>query len=72
MDSLINHIKLNHWVLFGGQAVTAMVQQAMRYIDDTPSVESRIELIETLSTVSAGKVQLKHFHWQELLEICRD
>lgn len=40
------------------QAVTAMVQQAMKYIDEVPTVEGRIELIETLNTVSAGKVQL--------------
>lgn len=38
------------------QAVTAMVQQAMQYIDEAPTVEARIELIETLNTVSAGKV----------------
>lgn len=45
---------------YGGdvQAVTAMVQQAMQYIDDAPTVEARIELIETLNTVSAGKVPL--------------
>ena len=40
------------------QAVTAMVQQAMQYIDETPDVETRIQLIETLNTVSAGKVLL--------------
>jgi hypothetical protein len=40
------------------QAVTAMVQQAMQYIDEAPDVETRIELIETLNTVSAGKVLL--------------
>jgi hypothetical protein len=38
------------------QAVTAMVQQAMQYIDETPDVETRIELIKTLNSVSAGKV----------------
>jgi hypothetical protein len=40
------------------QAVTAMVQQAMQYIAETPTVEARIELIKTLNTVSAGKVLL--------------
>lgn len=35
-----------------------MVQQAMQYIAETPTVEARIELIETLNTVSAGKVLL--------------
>lgn len=38
------------------QAVTAMVQQAMQYIDETPDLETRIELIKTLNNVSAGKV----------------
>lgn len=42
------------------QAVTAMVQQAMKYIDEAPDVETRIELIETLNTVSAGKVLLSY------------
>lgn len=40
------------------QAVTAMVQQAMQYIDETPDVETRIELIKTLNSVSAGKVSM--------------
>ncbi|CAK9170042.1 unnamed protein product [Ilex paraguariensis] len=31
------------------QAVTAMVQQAMQYIDETPDLETRIELIKTLT-----------------------
>ncbi len=38
------------------QAVSAMVQQAMQYIDDTPDLDTRIELIEMLNNVSAGKV----------------
>lgn len=38
------------------QAVTAMVQKAMQYIDETPDIDTRIELIQTLSNVSAGKV----------------
>jgi hypothetical protein len=40
------------------QAVTAMVQQAMQYIDETPDIEARIELIKTLNNVSAGKVSM--------------
>ena len=40
------------------QAVTAMVQQAMQYIDETPDSETRIELIKTLNSVSAGKVSI--------------
>ncbi|XP_019463312.1 PREDICTED: 26S proteasome non-ATPase regulatory subunit 12 homolog A-like [Lupinus angustifolius] len=41
------------------QAVTAMVQQAMQYIDETPDVETRIELIKTLNSVSAGKIYVE-------------
>ncbi|XXG45887.1 hypothetical protein AAC387_Pa02g0850 [Persea americana] len=41
------------------QAVTAMVQQAMHYIDDTPDTETRIELIKTLNNVSAGKIYVE-------------
>jgi len=33
-----------------------MVQQAMQYIDQTPDLDTRIELIKTLNNVSAGKV----------------
>ncbi|CAN1842359.1 26S proteasome non-ATPase regulatory subunit 12 homolog A [Linum perenne] len=40
-------------------AVTAMVQQAMQYIDQTPDVETRIELIQTLNNVSAGKIYVE-------------
>ncbi|KAL8139316.1 hypothetical protein V2J09_005337 [Rumex salicifolius] len=41
------------------QAVTAMVQQAMQYIDQTPDLETRIELIKTLNTVAAGKIYVE-------------
>ena len=34
-----------------------MVQQAMQYIDQTPDIETKIELIKTLNNVSAGKVR---------------
>ncbi|KAG0454990.1 hypothetical protein HPP92_024282 [Vanilla planifolia] len=40
------------------QAVTAMVQQAMHYIDQTPDIDTRVELIKALNNVSAGKVRL--------------
>lgn len=33
-----------------------MVQQAMGYIDSTPDKASKVELIKTLSNISAGKV----------------
>eukprot|EP00252_Welwitschia_mirabilis_P017915 TRINITY_DN3994_c0_g1_i1.p1 TRINITY_DN3994_c0_g1~~TRINITY_DN3994_c0_g1_i1.p1 ORF type:complete len:476 (-),score=111.90 TRINITY_DN3994_c0_g1_i1:148-1575(-) len=41
------------------QAVTAMVQQAMQYIDETPDLDTRIELIKTLNNVSAGKIYVE-------------
>ncbi|ONK67909.1 uncharacterized protein A4U43_C05F5060 [Asparagus officinalis] len=41
------------------QAVTAMVQQAMQYIDKTPDIDTRIELIKTLNNVSAGKIYVE-------------
>ncbi|XP_057492858.1 26S proteasome non-ATPase regulatory subunit 12 homolog A-like isoform X2 [Actinidia eriantha] len=41
------------------QAVTAMVQQAMQYIDETPDLETKIELIKTLNSVSAGKIYVE-------------
>ncbi|THG16466.1 hypothetical protein TEA_010233 [Camellia sinensis var. sinensis] len=41
------------------QAVTAMVQQAMQYIDETPDLETKIELIKTLNCVSAGKIYVE-------------
>ncbi|KAF9681992.1 hypothetical protein SADUNF_Sadunf05G0060900 [Salix dunnii] len=41
------------------QAVTAMVQQAMQYIDETPDLDTRIELIKTLNSVSAGKIYVE-------------
>ncbi|KAL9313733.1 hypothetical protein ACSQ67_019185 [Phaseolus vulgaris] len=41
------------------QAVTAMVQQAMQYIDETPDIETRIKLIKTLNIVSAGKIYVE-------------
>uniref|UniRef100_M4ECY0 PSMD12/CSN4-like N-terminal domain-containing protein n=1 Tax=Brassica campestris TaxID=3711 RepID=M4ECY0_BRACM len=41
------------------QAVQSMVQQAMQYIDQTPDIETRIELIKTLNNVSAGKIYVE-------------
>ncbi|GAB2293126.1 26S proteasome non-ATPase regulatory subunit 12 A [Dionaea muscipula] len=41
------------------QAVTAMVQQAIQYIDQAPDLETRIELIKTLNSVSAGKIYVE-------------
>ncbi|KAK6922895.1 26S proteasome regulatory subunit RPN5, C-terminal domain [Dillenia turbinata] len=41
------------------QATTAMVQRAMEYIDQTPDLETKIDLIKTLNTVSAGKIYVE-------------
>lgn len=41
------------------QVVTAMVQQAMQYIDQTPDLDTRIELIKTLNSVAAGKIYVE-------------
>ncbi|GFQ02660.1 26S proteasome non-ATPase regulatory subunit 12 homolog a [Phtheirospermum japonicum] len=41
------------------QAVQAMVQQAMQYIDQTPDLDTKIELIKTLNNVSAGKIYVE-------------
>ncbi|ONI22297.1 hypothetical protein PRUPE_2G119800 [Prunus persica] len=41
------------------RAVTAMVQQAMQFIDQTPDLETRIELIKTLNNISAGKIYVE-------------
>ncbi|OAY80446.1 26S proteasome non-ATPase regulatory subunit A [Ananas comosus] len=41
------------------QAVTAMVQKAMEYIDETPDLDTRIELIKTLNSVSSGKIYVE-------------
>ncbi|KAL1567960.1 26S proteasome non-ATPase regulatory subunit 12 A [Salvia divinorum] len=40
-------------------AVQAMVHQAMQYIDKTPDLDSKIELIKTLNSVSAGKIYVE-------------
>lgn len=40
------------------QAVTKMVQECSTYIDKTPDKQTEIKLIETLTSVTAGKVNL--------------
>lgn len=41
------------------QAVIAMVQQAMQYIDETPDTDTKVELIKTLNSVTAGKIYVE-------------
>jgi len=38
------------------QATTKMVQVAMSFISETPDAEKKLSLIETLRTVTEGKV----------------
>ncbi|RKO94070.1 hypothetical protein BDK51DRAFT_19523 [Blyttiomyces helicus] len=38
------------------QAVTKMVQESMAYIEKTPDASTKLELIETLRTVTEGKI----------------
>lgn len=47
------------------QAVTKMVQECCTYIDKTPDRETMIKLIETLRSVTEGKVNLdrSRFHF---------
>ena len=39
------------------QAVTKMIQEAFSYVEQTPDLETKLKLIDTLRTVTAGKVQ---------------
>lgn len=41
------------------QAITKMVQVVMGFLDDTPTLETKLEVIETLRTVTEGKVSCK-------------
>lgn len=55
------------------QAMTAMLQQAMQYIDWSPDLETKIEVIRTLNSVAAGGEYVKsnsiaaHVHEQSVL-----
>lgn len=41
------------------QAVTALVQECMTYLDATPDLDTKVALIKTLIAVSEGKVSLR-------------
>lgn len=41
------------------QAVTKMVQEACTYLDKTPNMETKLKLIDTLRTVTAGKIYVE-------------
>lgn len=38
------------------QAITKMVQTVMTFLDETPNLETKLSVIETLRTVTEGKV----------------
>lgn len=38
------------------QAITKMVQTIMTFLDDTPNLDTKLSVIETLRTVTEGKV----------------
>ena len=38
------------------QATTKMVQTVMGFLDETPNLETKLSVIETLRTVTEGKV----------------
>ncbi|KAI8376518.1 PCI domain-containing protein [Radiomyces spectabilis] len=40
-------------------ATTKMVQEAMSYLDETPDMETKLELIDTLRTVTDGKIYVE-------------
>jgi len=41
------------------QAVTKMVQEAYTYVEKTPNMETKLKLIDTLRTVTAGKIYVE-------------
>jgi len=54
LDEQILQLSKKHGQL--KQAITKMVQVAMSFLDDTPNLETKLGLIETLRTVTEGKV----------------
>jgi len=40
------------------QAITKMVQVVMGFLDEAPSMEVKLNVIETLRTVTEGKVRM--------------
>lgn len=50
------------------QAITKMVQVVMDFLDETPSIDVKLTVIETLRTVTEGKVRdnpLRRWEWKE-------
>ncbi len=40
------------------QAITKMVQEAYELVEKTPDLDTKLKLIETLRTVTTGKVRI--------------
>jgi 26S proteasome regulatory subunit N5 len=57
------------------QAITKMVQVVMGFLDDAPSMEKKMQTIETLRTVTEGKVGRQSLaivrHTYLMPDICR-
>ena len=43
------------------QAITKMVQVVMGFLDDAPNLDAKLALIDTLRTVTEGKVTYLHY-----------
>lgn len=53
------------------QAVTKMVQTVMTFLDDTPNIDVKLTVIETLRTVTEGKVRSYDQVCRTMLTTCR-
>ena len=51
------------------QATTKLVQVVMGFLDDTPNLETKLSVIETLRTVTEGKVGGAESFWREYILI---
>jgi 26S proteasome regulatory subunit N5 len=47
------------------QAITKMVQVVMGFLDDAPNLDVKLSVIETLRTVTEGKVWLGNALWHQ-------
>lgn len=47
------------------QAVAAMVEECCKFVGQTPNLETKLKLIDTLRTVSEGKVSANNKGWME-------
>ncbi|KAF8470141.1 PCI domain-containing protein [Kalaharituber pfeilii] len=54
MDENVQMLSKKHGQL--KQAITEMVQEVMRFLDSTPDMETKLSVIETLRTVTEGKI----------------